>query len=371
MKDISKFSKRHPISWAGFLALFACLAFGAPPKLKAVFQNDFLIGAAINARLIDGKDPEAEKLLKTQFNAISPENILKWGNVHPQPDKYNFALPDKYVRLGEQQHFFILGHNLVWHQQTPRWVFEDNDGRQISPSKLEQRLSEHIMTVVGRYKGRINGWDVVNEALEDDGTLRDSNWRKILGDGYIAKAFLLAHQADPQAELYYNDYSLWKPAKRDGVVRLVKSLQEKGIRIDGVGMQGHWGIKAPSVDQIEKSIAAFSDLGVKVMITELDIDLLPSQGVAGGADIDRNAKPSAYTNPYTGGLPDSVQSQLAKRYADLFSLFHKHRQQISRVTFWGVNDAHSWLNNWPAAGEQTILCFLIATTNPSLPFGLW
>ncbi|MFC6998189.1 endo-1,4-beta-xylanase [Rufibacter roseus] len=339
---------------------FLALAFGcvntknetAEPTLKSVYQNDFVVGAALNYRQALGQDPQAEAIVAKHFSTISPENLLKWGPVHPQPNEYNFKLADAYVALGEKYNQFIVGHALVWHQQTPDWLFENGQGQPASKEQLLQRMEEHIATVAGRYKGRINGWDVVNEALNDDGTLRESKWYKITGEEYLEKAFAAARKADPNCELYYNDYNMWKPAKRDGAIRLVQSLKAKGLKVDGIGMQGHWGLESPSIQQIEESIVKLSAHG-KVMITELDIDVLPNPSNRNGADIDATFDFDAKYNVYTNGLPEEVQQKLANRYAEIFALFRKHQDKISRVTFWGVTDADSWLNDWPIKGRTS------------------
>jgi endo-1,4-beta-xylanase len=321
--------------------------------LKEVFRDDFYIGAALNAGQVMGRDAQAADLVKAQFNTISPENVLKWGPINPRQGVYNFEPADAYVAFGEKNNMFTVGHTLVWHSQAPDWIFEGTGGQPASRDTLLQRMENHIKTVAGRYKGRIDGWDVVNEALEDDGSMRKSKWFTIVGEDFIEKAFQYARVADPEAELYYNDYSLWKPEKRDGAVRLVKGLLDKGIKVDGIGMQGHYGIDYPSIDQIEASIEAFAALGVKVMVTELDIDLLPNPTGRQGADIVNTVEAREGFNPYAEGLPDSVQQKFSKRYADIFALFHKHRDKISRVTFWGVADHHSWLNNWPMPGRTS------------------
>ncbi|MFD1188393.1 endo-1,4-beta-xylanase [Pontibacter rugosus] len=325
----------------------------ASPSIKAAYKDAFYVGAALNGRQASGNDAKAIKLLQEQFNTISPENLLKWEAVHPKQGVYNFEAADKYVALGEQNDMFIVGHTLVWHNQTPKWVFEDAQGKPVSKEELLKRMEDHIKTVAGRYKGRIDSWDVVNEALNDDGTLRQSPWLKIIGEEFLVKAFEYAHQADPEMELYYNDYNLWKPAKRDGAVRLVRNLQEKGIKVAGIGMQGHYGLHAPSLEDIEASIKAFSDLGVKVAFTEVDIDVLPNPSNRQGADIDATFEFDEKYNLYTDGLPDSVQQQLTQRYTDLFNLFQKHSDKIDRVTFWGVTDNDSWLNNWPIQGRTS------------------
>jgi len=333
------------------LALSFWAAEQPPPALKDAFRGSFLIGAALNPAQFTERNVRDAALVKAQFDSISPENVLKWEMVHPQPERYNFDLPDKYVAFGEKNHMFIVGHTLVWHQQTPKWVFEDAKGTPVDRETLLERMREHIQTVVGRYKGRVNGWDVVNEALNDDGTFRQTPWLKIIGEDYIAKAFEFAHEADPTAELQYNDYSLENEAKRAGAIKLIRELRAQGVPITGVGLQGHYRIDWPSIDQVDATIAAFAQLGVKVMITELDVDVLPPALQSHGADISANVELQSKLNPYSNGLPDSVQQTLAKRYADLFGVFLKRHAVLTRVTFWGVTDASSWLNNWPVRGR--------------------
>ena len=328
-------------------------AAAAPATLKGALKDAFYIGAALNGRQASEIDTKGVSLVEQHFNSISPENLLKWENVHPKPEVYNFEPADKYVAFGERNNMFIVGHALVWHNQTPKWVFEDGNGKDASREVLLKRMQDHISTVAGRYKGKINSWDVVNEALNDDGTLRQSKWLQIIGEDYLAKAFEAARQADPEMELYYNDYNLWKPAKRDGAVRLVRDLQAKGIKVDGIGMQGHYGLESPSLADIEASILAFSELGVKVSVTELDIDVLPNPSNRQGADIDATFEFDQKYNVYTDGLPDDVQQKLTARYAELFELFRKHSDKIDRVTFWGVTDNDSWLNNWPIRGRTS------------------
>lgn len=337
-----------------FLTLLSLLLAGLIPSsevtLKGAFEDDFLIGSAVSYGQADGRDQQGRALLEKHFSSITPENMLKWGPVHPEPGQYRFTPADNFVQLGVDNDMFIIGHTLVWHQQTPEWVFEDESGKALTREALLARMEDHISTVAGRYRGKINGWDVVNEALEDDGSLRNTQWLDIIGEDYLAKAFTYTNKAAPDAELYYNDYNLWKPEKREGAVRLVKSLLDQGIRVDGIGMQGHYSLTHPEIEQVEASIEAFAQLGVKVMITELDVDVLPRRGSA-GADLNSRDQGAAILNPYTEGLPEEVQQQLARRYADLFALFHKHRDKISRVTFWGVTDNNSWLNNWPIRGR--------------------
>jgi endo-1,4-beta-xylanase len=206
------------------------VAVHAQTTLKDAYKNIFRIGAAINQTQFNEQDARGGPIISAQFNTISPENVLKWESVHPRLDGYNFEQADRYVAFGEKNHMFIVGHCLVWHSQVPQWVFQDDKGAPLDRDGLLKRMREHIMTVAGRYKGRIHSWDVVNEALNDDGTLRQSPWMRIIGEDYIAKAFDYAHEADPQAELNYNDYSLENEAKRKGAVELIKKLKDRGAR---------------------------------------------------------------------------------------------------------------------------------------------
>ena len=322
-----------------------------PATLKDAFAGAFRIGAAVNENQFTERDSIGAAIVKRQFNTTTPENALKWEVVHPQLDTYNFAASDKYVDFAVRNGMFVIGHTLVWHSQTPRWVFQDAKGAPLTRDALIQRMHDHIATVVGRYKGRVKGWDVVNEAVDEDGTLRKSPWLNIIGDDFISLAFKFAHDADPAAELYYNDYSIENAPKRKGAVDLIRKLKAEGIPVAAMGLQGHDKMDWPTLAQQDSTIAAFEALGVKVNITELDVDVLPRATRGNSADVGARATFSAATNPFTSGLPDSVQQKLAKRYADLFSVFLKHRDAVDRVTFWGVADADSWLNNYPVRGR--------------------
>lgn len=322
----------------------------ATPSLKTAFDDAFMMGTALNRGQITGQDRAGIEIVKRHYNTITPENILKWENVHPEPNQYDFDAADQYVRFGEENDMFIVGHTLIWHNQTPGWVFIDEDGNPLSRDELLDRMRDHIQTVVGRYKGRINGWDVVNEALNEDGSLRETQWLEIIGEDYISKAFEFAREADPEAELYYNDYSLENPQKREGAVQLVQDLQESGAPITGIGTQGHFNLDQPSLQQIQETINSFADLGIDVMVTELDIDVLPS-AYGTSADISMNSELQDSLNPYTNRLPDSVQQTLVQRYKDIFKIYYNHKDDITRVTFWGVSDGDSWKNNWPVRGR--------------------
>src|SRR5580765_6749570 len=283
---------RSLVAAAGFIVLVQAAA-QQDVALKDLMPKGMVIGVAINQRQFDGTDTAGVALITKQFNQISPENALKFQPTQPAADRYTFEAADRYVQFGVERHMQVVGHNLVWHSQTGAWVFEGADGKPADRDTLLARMREHIRTVVGRYKGRIHGWDVVNEAVDEDGSLRKAPWHDGIGDDYVAKAFEFAHEADPDAELYYNDYNLEKPAKRAGVVRLVKDLQARGLRIDGIGNQGHWQLETPAIDEIEKALDELHGTGLKVMYTELDINLLPP--AVPGAD-------AAAANPYVNGL---------------------------------------------------------------------
>jgi endo-1,4-beta-xylanase len=336
--------------------------------LKYAYKNYFLIGAAINETQFSGKDSVGAGIIKRQFNSITPENVLKWEYVHPKLETYNFKPADLYVEFGESNKMFIVGHTLVWQHQTPKWVFEDENGKPVDRETLLNRMRDHIYNVVGRYKGRIQGWDVVNEALNEDGSVNQSPWMKIIGGDYIEKAFEYAHEADPDAELYYNDFSLENKPKRDGAVKLMKSLKEKGVFITGIGDQMHAKMDWPNTSQIDSMLVDFDNLGIKVMITELDIDVLPYKNLSRSADVSLNYAMNTKLNPYKDGLPDSVNFALANRYADIFKVLVKHQDLVERITFWGVRDSDSWLNNWPIRGRKDYPLLFDREGEPKLAF---
>lgn len=334
-------------------ALLACLSLqpGAAsaqtiPSLKDAFRKDFGIGTALNNAQIDERDPQTTAFIARQFNRVTPENCMKSALIHPGWDTYNFEMADKLVAFGKKHDIKINGHTLIWHSQLPPFI------RGIrSADSIRTFFTNHIKTVAGRYDGKVLSWDVVNEALNEDGTMRKSVFSQYLGDDFVTEAFRLAQQAAPTTELYYNDYNNEQPKKRAGCIDLVKKIKAAGVRIDGVGIQGHWHVGKVPLQDIEESILQYAALGVKVMFTELDIEVLPRN--VQGADVGQRMTANAQSNPYPDALPDSVQTQLAADYEALFKLFLKHKDKVTRVTFWGVNDADSWLNNWPIRGRTS------------------
>jgi len=357
---------KHPFILSAMLGVLCSLS--ASPTLKDTFKNDFLMGAALSESGFTEKDATKTALIKKQFNTITPENALKWGAVHPEPDRFNFTSADRYVEFGVTNGMVVIGHTLVWHNQTPAWVFQDAHGQPLDRDGLLSRMSNHIQTVVGRYRGRIHGWDVVNEALNKDGTLRQSPWLKIIGPDYIAKAFAFAHAADPNAELYYNDYGIENPDKRAGALALIKRLQAEGIPITGIGIQTHAKLEWPSPQLVDETLTAFGELGVKIMITELDVDVLPAVIRDQSAEVRPSAALDPALNPYPKSLPPAVQDKQAARYAELFAVFVKHADKISRVTFWGVTDGDSWLNSRPMRGRTNYPLLFDRASQPKPAF---
>ncbi len=321
------------------------------PPMQDVMGKYFLVGAAIDTNLVNGRRPEEEAMVIKQFNQVVGENCMKGEENHPEVNRFDFEDGDKLVDWAQKNGKTLIGHCLVWHSQPPKWMFTDKEGKLVSRETLIGRMYNHIMTVVTHYKGKVKGWDVVNEAIEDDGSYRQSLYYKIIGPEYIELAFQFAHEADPDVELYINDYSMAKPAKREAYVKLVSNLKAKGLRIDAIGMQSHNGYNYPDYTEYEKSIETFAALGVKVMLTELDVNMLPNPEGFGGAEISQKFELQQKYNPYVNGLDKKAQKLFNQRYLDLFKIIERHKDVISRVTFWGINDGTSWLNGWPIKGR--------------------
>lgn len=354
------------------LALLACLPVvilgmdASAPTLRHAYAGDFLIGVALSTAQIDGRNAKAGRIAAEHFSSVTPENAMKWQAVQPHPDRYDFTAADAYVEFARKHGIALIGHALVWHSQTPAWVFQGSEGQPATREELLKRMQAHIHTVVGRYRGKIKGWDVVNEALSDSGSdiLRDSPWRRIIGDDFLDHAFRFAREADPGAELYYNDYNLEEPRKRANALKLLRGLLSRGAPVSGVGTQSHFQLEYPSLAEIEQTLVALSGLGLKVMITELDIDTLPSRGPAGIADINRRESGDKSLDPYTAGLPDNVQKRLTQRYASLFAIYLRHRGSITRITLWGLDDGQTWLNDFPMPGRTNHPLLFDRALNP-------
>ena len=323
----------------------------SPSTLKEAFKDFFYMGVAVSRDQIMGTDTAGIRIIRQHFNSITAENCMKSKFIQPAQGEFDFSLADRFVEFGEENGMRIIGHVLIWHSQAPDWFFKDDAGDDVSREVLVSRMQNHISALVGRYRGRVDGWDVVNEAIEDDGSWRKNKFYEIIGKDYVRLAFEFAHSADPDAELYYNDYSMAVRERRNSVVEMVMGLQQEGIRIDGIGMQGHLTMDFPTLYEFEKSIKAFSQLGIQVMITEMDLSALPRPDGSQGADLSEFYDNTDDLNPYVNGLPETVSQAWTQRYLDFFRIFIRNQDKISRVTIWGVSDGRSWLNNFPIPGR--------------------
>jgi endo-1,4-beta-xylanase len=309
--------------------------------LKDYYKNYFDIGVAVSPRNLRGD--EAQLILK-EFNSITPENAMKMGPIYPKEKEYFWRDADSIVNFAVNHGLKIRGHNLCWHKQAPSWFFKDDKGNLVTKEVLLNRLKDHITTVVNRYKGKIYAWDVVNEAVSDkpEEYLWNSLWYQICGDEYISKAFQFAHEADPNALLFYNDYNEINTIKRNKICRLIKSLKDAGIPVDGVGLQGHWAINEPSRELLDSTLQQFASLGLQVQITELDISVYPKE---------HTARQRTAEDADTVFTIEKENKQIEK-YKMCFELFRKYKKNISSVTFWNISDRHSWLDNFPVFNRK-------------------
>ncbi len=309
--------------------------------LKDHFAKYFTMGVAVSPRSL--KTDEAALIVKN-FGSITPENAMKMGPIHPRENEYFWRDADSIVAFAKANHLKIRGHNLCWHNQAPRWIFTNASGDTVSKEVLLQRLKEHITTVVTRYKGSIYAWDVVNEAISDkpDEYLRNSAWLRICGEDFIAKAFEYAHDADPDALLFYNDYNETNPVKREKMYRLVKSLKDAGVPIHGIGLQGHWAVNEPSEEELTNTIKRFTGMGLKIQVTELDISVYVKEHQA------RERKPEDSNSDFT---PDKESAQI-EMYKRCFKVLEKYKKEVTGITFWNISDRSSWLDNFPVRGRK-------------------
>ncbi len=348
----------------------AVRAAAARTGIAEAFAGKFLLGSAINSEHLDNNDRRYLDLVAQEFNSITPENCQKWEAIQPSDSQWTWSTSDRFVKFGLENNMNIVGHNLVWHQQIPQSVFEGPEGGPASPDLLRARMEKHINKLVGRYKGQIATWDVVNECVSDDGNnqWRDSPWYQILGPGFMEHAFRTARKADPTVELLYNDYNMHLPEKREFLIGIFKDYQARGVPIDGVGFQGHYAIDGPTLQEVEASLEAYAALGLPIHFTEVDVDVLPEAFEYMGAEISTEFEYSDELNPYPDGLPRDLEEALAKRYASLFELFLKHQDNIKRVTFWGTTDAQSWKNDWPVKGRTNYPLLFDREFQPKLAY---
>jgi len=309
--------------------------------LKDYYKNYFPIGVAVSAHALQ---TDEAGLLISQFNSLTPENAMKMGVIHPGEQWYNWKEADSIAAFARRNGMKLRGHTLVWHRQAPGWIFKDANGQQVSKEVLLQRLKEHITTVVKRYKGTVYAWDVVNEAISDDPRefCRSSLWYRICGEEFIEKAFQWAHEADPDALLFYNDYNEINPVKRKKIIKLVNGLVSKGIPVHGIGLQGHWAINEPSREQLENTFKDFIPLGLKLQITEFDVSVYPKEHEMR----TRQAGDSAAV------FTPAVEQQQIEQFSMCFEIFRKYSSALTGVTFWNISDRHSWLDNFPVRGRK-------------------
>ncbi len=332
----------------------------------ALGKYGILAGVAVNVDEVAGTTPKAQDVITANFSSIVAENCMKHESIEPEEGKFVFDDADSLVAFGEKNGMKVIGHCLVWHNQCAPWLFDKpKEGGELTRDILIERMKNHITTMVKRYKGRIHGWDVVNEAIEDDGSFRQTPFYQIIGPDFIEIALKTAHEADPDAELYLNDFSMSKPEKRAKYVELVNELKAKGCRIDAIGMQSHNGDDYPDLDEYEKSIDEFAKCGVKVMMTELDLNILPKPEKFGeGANVVEDYSYREEMDPYKNGLDEKGEQLFEQRYLDFFKIYLKHKDQISRITLWGVSDKTSWLNDWPIKGRTAYALLFDRDYNP-------
>ncbi len=335
------------------LSLCACVSSAQAQHangLKDAFKDRFLIGTAVNMWQVRNGDTLFNSVLTSHFNAVVAENCMKAEVLQPIENMFYFKDADEFVSYAGKRGMVVTGHCLVWHSQAPSWFFRDDKGVRVSREVMIERMRRHIYTVVGHFKGRVKGWDVVNEAVEFDGSLRRSEFREIIGEDYIRLAFQFAHEADPDAELYYNDYGMDNAAKRGAVVNMIRDLKSHGLRIDAVGMQSHLALGS-DLTEYEKSVEAFAGEGVKVMATELDVSVLPFPNGTMTAEVSTNFDYQEYLNPFKNGISKEKLDEQGRFMRRLFDLYKRHSDVFTRVTFWGVSDAFSWKNDFPVHGR--------------------
>lgn len=308
--------------------------------LKDYYSDYFTMGVAVSPRSIEG---ESAELIKREFNSITPENVMKMGPIHPEKDRFNWEPADAIAEFAKENGLKMRGHALVWHQQTGGWIFEAEDGGQVSKEELLRRMKTHIDSVVSRYSETIYAWDVVNEAIDDnpDNFLRNSEWYEIAGEDFINKAFEYAREADPDVKIFYNDYNAIIPEKRDRIYKLLKMLVDRNVPIDGVGIQGHWSIFGPSEEELREALDMYTSLGLEVQITELDVSIYPWEK-------EQRERREGESDEFT---PELEQQQI-EAYDMFFCVFRDYQDELTSVTFWNVADNYTWLDHYPVEGRK-------------------
>lgn len=337
---------------------------------KLIPSENILIGATVNQWLVASdlgltehqiNDPSYQLVgsrdqmkiemgvVPSEFNCVTAENCMKSEVISPKKGIFDFVLADQFVQYAQKHNLTIIAHAPIWHSQCAKWLCHNEDGSLVSKDQLKENMRLYINTVYGHFRGKIKGYDVVNEAIEDDGSYRNSDFYKIMGEEFIDWAFQCAQEADPNTELYYNDYSMAEPGKRATVVKMIQRLKSKGIRIDAVGLQTHIGMDFPDFKEYEKSIKAFVEAGVDVQLTETDMSILPNPYT--GADVSTRFDYTPEKDPYKDGITADQLKPWQKRFKELFAIINKYSKNVKRVTFWGITDASSWKNDFPIKGR--------------------
>ncbi|MBR1521285.1 MAG: endo-1,4-beta-xylanase [Bacteroidaceae bacterium] len=334
-------------------------------KAEKEIRNEHDVTGAVSA------DQTANfPIIVQHFNWLVAENCMKCEVVHPKEGVYDFTLADQFVDKALANGCHVVGHCLIWHSQCAPWFFTDDEGKQVSADVLKKRMKEHIFTILGHFKGRVEAWDVVNEAFEDNGTLRRSKFYEILGEDFIPLAFQYAHEADPTVELYYNDYSMNKAQKVDAVVNFFRPLVQKGLPITAIGMQGHLIFEDTDyVPQYEHAIQAIASLGLKAQFSELDLSALPNPYGFSGANVSDRFQYREELDPYKNGISAEQQQKIDAFWVDLFTMLMKHKDDVLRVGFWCLNDANSWRNDFPVKGRTDYATLFSRDNQPKSTIG--
>ena len=344
---------RHGAAAAGGLTLQGLAAPAlaqASNGLAAAWDDAFHVGIAVSNQTLDRQTAAHLNLIAREFNTVTAENAMKWGVIRPDGVSWEWERADRLVDFATENDMYMLGHTLVWHSQVPRSIFVDADNNALSRDALLGVMAEHIGTIVNRYKGRVHGWDVVNEGIDEGNGWRRSQWFNIIGEDFMEQALRMTRAVDPDADLLYNDYNMHNPQKRAFLVDVLRDYLDRGVPIDGVGLQGHVGLTYPDMEQWEESIATYAAMGLQVHISELEVDVLPSP-YEQSAEISNRFQYSGENDPWPDGLPDEIQEQLADRYEQVFRILLRYRDNVKRVTLWGLHDGISWKNDFPINGR--------------------
>ena len=323
-------------------------------SLAEAYRDYWYTGVSVNQWEVEGDQESHWDVITKNFNWVVAENCMKCEVIHPQEGVYDFTLADKFVDKAKAAGLKVQGHCLIWHSQCAPWFHFDKDGKLVSREELKKRMREHIYTIVSHFKGRVDAWDVCNECFEDDGSPRKSLFWQILGTDYIPLAFQYAHEADPNVQLFYNDYSMNKPTKVEGVANFFRPLIEQGLPVTAIGMQGHMILEDAKelLPQYDHSIKTIAALGVPTFFSELDLSVLPNPYGFSGANVSDRFTYTPEKDPFKEGLTKEKEAEINQYWVDFYKMLIPHKDDILRVNFWCLNDANSWRNDFPIQGRS-------------------